>query len=340
VVGLEARTGTRTVLVGARGGVVFTSGGFLHDPRLVLDHLRGPVLGGAAVQQATGDFVRIAGEIGAPLGNMAHAWWDQCVVELAARHRSTTGDVYSAFGDSMIMVNRFGVRCVNEKAPYNERGQAHFVWDPYRGEYPNLLMFMIWDEGVRTSPERTIFRWPVPLDDRPRHYIATADTFEELAVELGARLERLSSFTGGVRLDQSFVANLEATVARFDRYAEQGHDPEFARGATPIEQRWAGPARDGMPSGTMHPFSPTGPYHCVILGPGALDTKGGPLTDGTGRVLDTSFTPIPGLYGAGNCVASPAGQAYWGPGGTIGPAVTFGHLAARHAADRARSVRA
>jgi 3-oxosteroid 1-dehydrogenase len=83
----------------------------------------------------------------------------------------------------------------------------------------------------------------------------------------------------------------------------------------------------------MYPLSPTGPYYCVILGPGALDTKGGPITDEYARVLGVDGEPIPGLFGAGNCIASPAGQAYWGPGGTIGPAITFGYIAARTAVD-------
>jgi hypothetical protein len=334
VIGVEARAGMRTVLVGARRGVVFATGGFLHDERLALDHLRGPVFGGAASPFATGDFVRIGSEVGAALGNMAHAWWDQVVVELAVINRATRGDVYSPFGDSMLMVNRYGRRAVNEKAPYNERGQAHFQWDPYVGEYPNLLLFMLFDDEVVASPEQSMFRWPVPFDQRPRHYVITADTLEELAAELELRLARLASHTGGVELDDAFLLNLRDTVDRFNGYAVEGRDPEFHRGETPIERAWAGPARDGAPTGAMHRLSATGPYHCVILGPGALDTKGGPLTDEHARVLDAKGAPIPGLYGAGNCVASPAGQAYWGPGGTIGPAVTFGAIAARHAVGR------
>lgn len=334
VIGVEARTGLRTVLVEVRGGVVFTTGGFLHDERLALDHLRGPVMGGAASPAATGDFVRIGTDVGARLGNMAHAWWDQVVVELAVINRATRGDVYAPFGDSMLMVNRYGRRAVNEKAPYNERGQAHFVWDPYRGEYPNLLLFMIFDDALISNPERSMFRWPVPFDRKPRHYIAAADSLEDLTVEIVARLERLAPATGGVTLDEDFLPALRESVAQFNRYAAAGRDLDFHRGETPIEQAWAGEPRNGAVTGSMYPLADQGPYYCVILGPGALDTKGGPVTDEHARVLDTAGDPIPGLYGAGNCVASPAGQAYWGPGGTIGPAVTFGAIAGRHAAAR------
>ena len=332
VIGLEARTGMRTTLIGAKRGVVFASGGFLHDERLALDYLRGPVLGGAAAPTATGDFVRLGGDVGARLGNMANAWWDQVVVELAVLNRATRGDIYSPFGDSMLMVNRYGHRALNEKAPYNERGQAHFDWDPHRGEYPNYLMFMIFDRGTVAIPDRTMFRWPVPTDDRERHYLIRAADFEDLAAQLRERLARLAPHTGGVALADDWVETLRATVARFNQFARTGIDPDFHRGETPIEQAWASAARGDAPSGSMHPFDHRGPYYCVILGPGALDTKGGPVTDEFGRVIAVSGEPIPGLYGAGNCVASPAGQAYWGPGGTIGPAVTFGAIAGRHAA--------
>ena len=90
---------------------------------------------------------------------MTHAWWDQVVAELAVRVPETVRDVYEPFGDSMVIVDRRGQRVVNEKIPYNERAQVHFAWDPVRREYPNLLLFMVWDE-VAANPDPTRFRFP------------------------------------------------------------------------------------------------------------------------------------------------------------------------------------
>jgi succinate dehydrogenase/fumarate reductase flavoprotein subunit len=49
-------------------------------------------------------------------------------------------------------------------------------------------------------------------------------------------------------------------------------------------------------------------------------------------VLDANKRPIPGLYAAGNDALSIMGGNYPGPGITLGPAMTFGWIAGRHAA--------
>ncbi len=332
VIGVEARVGVRTALYGARRGVIFGSGGFIHDRDLARAYLRGPILGSAASESATGDFVRIGIEAGSEFGNMSHAWWDQVAVEHAITVPSTIKDVYSPFGDSMLMVNKHGKRVVNEKAVYNERGQVHFVWDPSNYEYPNLLLYWIFDQAVCDDERVSRFRWPVPMPGEPfPDCVIRADSLDELVAEMRRRTVALAPHTGGFDIGDDFDSGLQTTIARFNEHAAAGLDPDFQRGEGEIERTWAGEARPGLPNATLAPLSASGPYYCVILGPGALDTKGGPITDEHSRVLSVGGSPIPGLYGAGNCVASPAGQAYWGPGGTIGPAVVFGAIAAEHA---------
>ena len=107
---------------------------------------------------------------------------------------------------------------------------------------------------------------------------------------------------------------------------------DFHRGETPMEKAWQGPSRSTTGNRTMYPMTLDGPYYCAILGPATLDTCGGPVIGPDARVLRPDGSPIPGLFGAGNCIASPAGQAYWGAGGTLGPAITFGFIAGRNAA--------
>jgi 3-oxosteroid 1-dehydrogenase len=73
----------------------------------------------------------------------------------------------------------------------------------------------------------------------------------------------------------------------------------------------------------MYSISDTGPYYAALAVGGTLDTKGGPKTNTDGQVLDDTDTPIPGLYGVGNCVASVSAQAYWAGGATLGPILAF-----------------
>jgi succinate dehydrogenase/fumarate reductase flavoprotein subunit len=65
---------------------------------------------------------------------------------------------------------------------------------------------------------------------------------------------------------------------------------------------------------------------------GANGTCGGPRANGDAQVLDWNDVPIDGLYVCSNTMAAVTAGAYGGAGGTIGPGMTFGYLAGRHAA--------
>ena len=136
-----------------------------------------------------------------------------------------------------------------------------------------------------------------------------------------------------MRLSADFEANLEAAIERFNGFAEAGKDTDFRRGERQVEQLFNGPVAEepSAPNPTMYPISGEGPYYAALLSGGTLDTKGGPKAAPTGKVLDDTDTPITGLYGVGNCVASASARAYWAGGATLGPILAFAYLAANEA---------
>ena len=143
-------------------------------------------------------------------------------------------------------------------------------------------------------------------------YLTRADTPAALAHALGVD-------------PAGFVAQLE----RYNRHAERGEDPEFGKG-TNAYHRFGGDPSHG-PNPNLAPIV-TAPYYAVKLVPGDLGTFIGLATDPLARVLDLNEAPIPGLYAVGNDQASVMGGTYPGAGITIGPALTFGYIAARHLA--------
>lgn len=335
VVGVVARTPEGTVAIGARGGVVFGSGGFAQNPHRLADHMAAPILGTCAAIGNTGDFLDIAEALGAPLRNMTYPWMTLLPLEWALEHDPEVKSLFHPPGDSMLFVNGSGRRTMNEKGPYNEMAQMFQRWDPRGARYPDLFQFMVWDQDTQDIHSNERPANPIRPTGHPAPHVVKGETLEELAAALTQRVAELADRVPGLYIDRDFGANLEAAVERFNDGARQGRDLDFERGDSAIElffnEMFTGGVRDER-NPLMFPLRDQCPYYATIIVPAALDTKGGPPIDRDSRVLRADGTPIPGLYGAGNCVASPAGKAYWAAGGTVGPAVVFGYVAGRKAA--------
>ncbi len=127
------------------------------------------------------------------------------------------------------------------------------------------------------------------------------------------------------------AAGLEKTVADFNRYAAEGKDPEFQRGDD-YYSRFMGDATHG-PNPGLGPIA-TAPFYAVEIRPGDLSTVVGLNANGKAQVLDAKGAVIPGLYAAGLDMNTMMKGLYPGGGSSLGPAMTFGYIAARHLAGK------
>jgi succinate dehydrogenase/fumarate reductase flavoprotein subunit len=297
--------------VTAELGVILATGGFEWNPELIRSFIRGPLQRPVSIETNTGDGLKMAMRTGASLGNMQEAWWVPVIDVTDDAGRPIPWMVNrERVQPRCIMVNRSGKRFANEAANYNAFGAAFHQLDAGSFEYTNMPAWMVFDHEylVRSGIARYRGEGAIPA------WLSTADTLEELAATTGI---------DGPRLVES-VARWNAQVADLD-------DPDFGRGRSINDTHWGDGTRTA--SATLGPID-TGPFYAVQVRPGALGTKGGPLTNGDAQVLDLDGNIIEGLYAAGNVMASAMGMTYGGAGGTLGPGMVFGFAAGRHAAGR------
>lgn len=212
----------------------------------------------------------------------------------------------------VIAVNQLGKRFVNEAVSYHEFVKAQV--SPENSAIPAHLVCdsqFLWKYGLgKVKPFTQV------LDaDIESGYLKRADSIVELAAKLGVSVDALTN-----------------TVNCFNEHAVRGEDPMFGRGSNAY-QRHLGDA-DQHPNPCVAAIR-RAPFYAVEIIPSDLGMSAGLITDGTARVLDSNDRVIAGLYACGNDMASVMNGAYPGPGITLGPALTFGYLAARDAASRA-----
>jgi 3-oxosteroid 1-dehydrogenase len=306
VVGVEVLRDNAAAVVRASRGVLLATGGFERNAEMRQRYQSAPIGPDWTVGSPgnTGDGI-LAGEVaGGVLALMDDAWWGPSI-PLAS------GPIFCLAERSLpgsLFVNTAGERFVNEAAPYVDA--VHAMYDKHTDDNPHIPCWMITDQRYRN---RYVFTGMPPRKPLPRRWyksgvVFKADSLAELADQIGVSADGLTK-----------------TVEKFNEFARTGKDTDFGRGDSAYDHYYGDP--NCKPNPNLAALAQP-PFYAIKIVPGDLGTKGGLRTDERARVLRADGTVIDGLYAAGNTSALVMGRSYAGPGATIGPAMTFGYLAA------------
>lgn len=321
VIGVKAESGSNPIYVKANKGVLLSTGGYEWNDTWKNNFLRGLAPYNVSVSTNTGDGLRMAMSVGADLANMNECWgqvvWakdSQTRKESGAPAVATTMDRQKP---GRIFVNKHGKRFCNEAGDYDTLTRMFYTFEDWGNcEYANLPAYLITDEASMQKyslGKATVGDAMVVSEEN----IVKADSLDELAALISVDAK-----------------NLNDTVNRFNEYAERGEDPDFHRGESLLDCTFMTDTTEGIigtPYATLAALT-TPPFYAIEIAGGCLGTCGGPKVNSNAQVLDTDGNPIKGLYASGNCAGIGApGSSYGGPGGTIGPALTFAVIAGNHA---------
>ena len=315
VVGVVADKGGQPVRIRAVKGVVLAAGGFEGNQAMREKYLPQPsrVEWSCANKNNTGDIIEMARDLGAGLEFMDDGWWGPVTVVEGEKNARMLVIEKSLPGS--IMVNQAGQRFVNEAAPYVDVVNAQYA--NHTDAVPCVPCYLVFDARFRKNyPVGPLLPGAQQPDLMIRRllrdgYLKRSNTIEGLAKEIGVDAEGLAE-----------------SVRRNNEFAATGKDLDFGRGDTVFDRYYGDEKVE--PNPCLAPISDA-PFYAMEAYPGELGTKGGIRTNASAQVMKDSGTVIEGLYAIENCSSPVMGRTYAGAGATLGPATTFGYIAARHA---------
>lgn len=314
VVGFTTQDG-RVIL--ARHGVVLATGGFAANDDIrksVMPHVQaGSKHYSMSPKSATGTAIEAASSIGANfVKTNKHAGFWAPVSLIPGRHgeRAFPHLFLDRAKPGVIAVNLDGRRFVNEAVSYHDfvtgmiKEEVHEAW-------------LVCDhQTLRKYGLGPVRPFPAPFKDHLRTgYLKRGASLKELAEVTSIPTEH-------------FIES----VKRFNNDARVGTDQEFGKGSTDY-QAYLGDS-ENRPNPCLKPLEKP-PFYAIKIFPGDIGTTMGLATDARGRVLDKGDSIIPGLYACGNDMNSIMAGAYPSAGITLGPALTFGYIVGRDAAEAA-----
>jgi 3-oxosteroid 1-dehydrogenase len=316
------RDGTKQ-RIAARAGVILASGGFDHDLAWRKEHL--PVVdqdwsfGNPA---SMGDGIRAGQTVGAATDLLDEAWWFPAIQWPDGRMQFMLNE---RMMPAQFIVNGEGKRFINEAAPYMDFG--HAMIDGQKSGVTHIPCWLITDHR---SWNRYVIGGHLPIPKIPGAPVPTGRRVPPAWLESGVVKSATSWDDMATKIGVP-ASQLNETARRFNELARKGHDDDFNRGDSVYDNYYGDPT---LPNPNLYPIGDP-PYYAFRIVLGDLGTSGGLLTDEHARVLRSDGTVVPGLYAVGNTSAAVMGRSYAGAGATIGPAMTFGFVAAKHLATQA-----
>lgn len=318
VCGAVVNSANGPVRIQARRGVVLAAGGFANDierrkalfPRTPTghEHLALPPVA------VSGDGLRLGESVGALVETDLHspvAWAPVSRVPHADGSLGHFPHIIERAKPGIIGVLSNGQRFVNEADGYFDYVSAMVANAPAGEE---VASWLICSHAFQRRYGLGMSRpFPVPL----------APFIRSGYLKRGATLEALADACG---IDRNGLTN---TVAQYNQHARHGEDPLFGRGSTPYNRKQGDALHS--PNPCVAPIE-QGPFYAVKVEPGCFGTFAGLKVNAQAQVLDPHGQAISGLYAAGGDMASIMGGHYPAGGINLGPALTFGYIAARHIA--------